>query len=122
MVFASCMLEALGYNVRPKYNEKRTDIIQEITLNTPDNLVNFCKGIQMGSPVDSFVTPIPAPMDGYPHDEVMAGGSFISGSTIELSCDGPMVAPFSGFMQGGLTYEYGKLGILIGLNEVLKNK
>lgn len=122
MVFASCMLEELGYNVRPKYNEKRTDIIQEITLNTPDNLVNFCKGIQMGSPVDSFVTPIPAPMDGYPHDEVMAGGSFISGSTIELSCDGPMVAPYSGFMQGGLTYEYGKLGILIGLNEVLKNK
>lgn len=122
MVFASCILEELGYNVRPKYNEKRTDIIQEITLNTPDNLVNFCKGIQMGSPVDSFVTPIPAPMDGYPHDEVMAGGSFISGSTIELSCDGPMVAPYSGFMQGGLTYEYGKLGILIGLNEVLKNK
>ena len=122
MVFASCILEELGYSVRPKYNEKRTDIIQEITLNTPDNLVNFCKGIQMGSPVDSFVTPIPAPMDGYPHDEVMAGGSFISGSTIELSCDGPMVAPYSGFMQGGLTYEYGKLGILIGLNEVLNNK
>ena len=122
MVFASCMLEKLGFDVSPKYNEKRTDIIQTITLNTPDNLVNFCKGIQMGSPVDSFVTPIPAPMDGYPHDEVMAGGSFISGSTIELSCDGPMVAPYSGFMQGGLTYEYGKLGILIGLNEVLKNK
>ena len=122
MVFASCMLEKLGFDVSPKYNEKRTDIIQTITLNTPDNLVNFCKGIQMGSPVDSFVTPIPAPMDGYPHDEVMAGGSFISGSTIELSCDGPMVKPFSAYMQGGLTYEYGKLGILIGLNEVLKNK
>ncbi len=122
MVFASAMLEELGFDVDPKYKEKRTDIIQTITLNSGENLVNFCKGIQMGSPVDSYVTPIPAPMDGYPHDEVMAGGSFISGSTIELSCDGPMVEPFSGYMQGGLTYEYGKLGILIGLNEVIKNK
>lgn len=120
MIFASAMLEELGYNVEPKYNEHRTDIIQTITLNDPDKLVNFCKGIQFGSPVDSFVTPIPAPMDGYPNDEVMAGGSFISGSTIELSCDGPMVAPFAGYMQGGLTYEYGKLGILIALNEVMK--
>lgn len=122
MIFASAMLEELGYNVEPKYNEHRTDIIQTITLNDPDKLVNFCKGIQFGSPVDSFVTPIPAPMDGYPNDEVMAGGSFISGSTIELSCDGPMVEPFAGYMQGGLTYEYGKLGILIALNEVMKEK
>lgn len=122
MIFASAMLEELGFNVEPKYNEKRTDIIQTITLDTPENLVNFCKGIQMGSPVDSYVTPIPAPMDGYPHDAIMAGGSFISGSTIELSCDGPMIPPYSGFMQGGLTYDYGKLGILIGLNEILKNK
>lgn len=122
MIFASCMLEELGFDVTPKYNDYRTDIIQTITLNTPENLINFCKGIQMGSPVDSYVTPIPAPMDGYPHDAIMAGGSFISGSTIELSCDGPMIPPFSGFMQGGLTYEYGKLGILIGLNEILKNK
>lgn len=122
MIFASAMLEELGYDVDPKYDEFRTDIIQTIMLNDPDKLVNFCKGIQFGSPVDSFVTPIPAPMDGYPHDEVMAGGSFISGSTIELSCDGPMVAPFSAFMQGGLTYEYGKLGILIALNEVLNKQ
>lgn len=122
MVFASCILEDLGFEVSPKYNEHRTDIIQTITLNTPENLVNFCRGIQMGSPVDSYVTPIPAPMDGYPHDEVMAGGSFISGSTIELSCDGPMVEPYSAFMQGGLTYEYGKLGVLVGLNQVLKEK
>ena len=122
MVFASCILEELGFEVSPKYNEHRTDIIQTITLNDPDKLVNFCKGIQMGSPVDSYVTPVPAPMDGYPHDEVMAGGSFISGSTIELSCDGPMVSPYTAFMQGGLTYEYGKLGVLVGLNEVLKQK
>jgi len=122
MIFASAILEELGYDVEPKYDEYRTDIIQTITLNNPDDLVSFCQGIQFGSPVDSFVTPIPAPMDGYPHDEVMAGGSFISGSTIELSCDGPMVAPFTGYMQGGLTYEYGKLGILIALDKIIKNK
>ncbi len=120
MVYASAMLESLGYEVSPKYNDKRTDIIQTITLNTGDNLVNFCKGIQAGSPIDSFVTPIPAPMDGYPHDEVMAGGSFISGSTIELSCDGPMTPPYFAFMQGGLTYEYGKLGIMIALSKIDK--
>lgn len=119
-VFASCMLEKLGYDVCPKYNEERTDIIQTITLNSGDNLVKFCQGIQFGSPVDSFVTPIAAPMDGYPHDEVMAGGSFISGSTIELSCDGPMISPYTAFMQGGLTYEYGKLGILLALNKIKK--
>lgn len=119
MIFASAILEELGYSVDPKYNEHRTDIIQTITLNTEDNLVKFCGGIQFGSPVDSFVTPIPAPMDGYPHEEVMAGGSFISGSTIELSCDGPTIPPYTGYMQGGLTYEYGKLGILIALNSIL---
>lgn len=122
MIFASALLEELGYLVEPKYNEHRTDIIQTITLNSEENLVNFCGGIQFGSPVDSFVTPIAAPMDGYPHEEVMAGGSFISGSTIELSCDGPTIPPYNGYMQGGLTYEYGKLGILIAMNRILKNK
>jgi cystathionine beta-lyase family protein involved in aluminum resistance len=120
MIYASAMLEELGYDIEPTFNEHRTDIIQTITLHDPEKLVAFCQGIQKGSPVDSYVTPIPAPMDGYPHDEIMAGGSFISGSTIELSCDGPMTEPYSAYMQGGLTYEYGKLGILIGLNEILK--
>lgn len=122
MAFASWILEKLGYSVSPKYNEKRTDIIQTIDLNDPDKLVKFCGGIQFGAPVDSYVTPVPAPMPGYPNDEVMAGGSFISGSTIELSCDGPMVAPYTAYMQGGLTYEYGKLGILLALNNILKEK
>lgn len=121
-VFASAMLEELGFEVSPTFDEKRTDIIQTIKMNTPENLVEFCKGIQFGSPIDSFVTPVPAPMDGYPHDEVMAGGSFISGSTIELSCDGPMTDPYFAFMQGGLTFEYGKLGIMIALENILKNK
>ena len=122
MTFASLLLEKLGFQVEPSAFEKRTDIIQTITLNTEANLVNFCKGIQFGSPVESYLTPIPAPMPGYPDDEVMAGGSFISGSTIELSCDGPVVPPYVAYMQGGLTYEYGKLGIMIGINEILKNK
>ena len=119
MAFASAMLEKLGFDVDPKSNEFRTDIIQTITLNSEENLVNFCKGIQFGSPVESFVTPLPAPMPGYPDDEVMAGGSFISGSTIELSADGPVKPPYTAFMQGGLTYEYGKLGILLALNKIL---
>lgn len=121
-VFASAMLAELGYEVSPTFDEERTDIIQTIKLNTAENLVEYCKGIQFGSPIDSFVTPIPAPMDGYPHDEVMAGGSFISGSTIELSCDGPMTPPYFAFMQGGLTYEYGKLGIMIAINNILNKQ
>ena len=84
--------------------------------------MNFCVGIQKGSPIESYVTPVPAPMPGYPDDEVMAGGSFTEGSTIELSCDGPMVAPYTAYMQGGLTYDYGKLGILLAITEILKNK
>lgn len=122
VTFASLLLEKLGFKVKPNAFDKRTDIIQTITLNSKENLVNFCKGIQFGSPVESYVTPIPAPMPGYPDDEVMAGGSFISGATIELSCDGPVVPPYIAYMQGGLTYEYGKLGIMIGVNEILKNK
>lgn len=120
MVFASKMLEELGFDVDPKFDEFRTDIIQTINLGNAENLVKFCQGIQNGSPVESYVTTIPAPMPGYPNDEVMAGGSFISGSTIELSCDAPMVEPFTAFMQGGITYEYGKLGIMLALNKILK--
>lgn len=122
MTFASLILEKLGFSVDPKFNEPRTDIIQTINLFTKENMINFHVGIQKGSPIDSFVTPVAAPMAGYPHDEIMAGGTFTQGSTIELSCDGPMVEPFTAYMQGGLTYEYGKLGILLALNEILKNK
>lgn len=122
MVFASLMLEKLGFQVDPSHDEARTDIIQTITLKSEQNLVNFCKGIQFGSPIESYVTPVPAPMPGYPDDEVMAGGSFIQGSTIELSCDGPIKPPYIAYMQGGLMYEYGKLGIMIGLDKILKNK
>jgi len=119
MVFASRILEKLGFSVDPLYNEKRADIVQAIDLFTPEAMINFHVGIQKGSPIDSFVTPVPAPMPGYPHEEVMAAGTFVQGSTIELSCDGPMVEPYTAYMQGSLTYEYGKLGIMIGLQEML---
>lgn len=122
MAFASCLLEKLGYDVSPRFNEKRTDIIQTINLENKKDLINFCVGLQKGSPIDSFVTPIPDKTPGYPHEEIMAGGSFIEGSTIELSADAPMIYPYTCYMQGGLTYEYGKLGILIAMNEILKNK
>ena len=122
VVFASYMLEKLGYkNVSPAYDEKRTDIIQTLELGSEENLVNFTQGIQTTSPIDSFVRVLPAPMPGYPFDEVMAAGSFTQGSTIELSADAPMVEPYTSYIQGGLTFEYGKLSILLALTN-MKNK
>lgn len=122
-IFASYMLEKLGYkNVSPAYNEKRTDIIQTLELGTPENLVRFTQGIQQTSPIDSFVRVLPAPMPGYPFDEVMAAGSFTQGSTIELSADAPMVEPYTLYMQGGLTFEYGKLSILLALTNLQNEK
>ena len=118
MTFASYMLQKLGFEVSPKYDEDRTDIIQTIKLNTKENLINFCQGIQSASPVESYVTPVPEQTPGYPHEEIMAGGSFTPGSTIELSADGPLVEPFTAYMQGSLTYEYGKLGIMTALSRI----
>ena len=120
-IFTSFMLEKLGYkNISPRYNEYRTDIIQTIELETKENLVKFTQGIQSASPIDSYVKVLPAPMPGYPFDEVMAAGSFTQGSTIELSADAPVVEPYTLYMQGGLTYEYGKLSILLALNNISK--
>ena len=118
-VFTAYMLEKLGYkNVSPKYNEERTDIIQTIELGNKENLVRFTQGIQSASPIDSYVRVLPAPMPGYPFDEVMAAGSFTQGSTIELSADAPVVEPYTLYMQGGLTTEYGKLSILLALTNM----
>ncbi len=120
-VFSAYMLEKLGFdNVSPRYDEKRTDIIQTVELKTKENLVNFTQGIQESSPVDSFVHVMPAPMPGYPFDEVMACGAFTQGSTIELSGDAPVIPPYTLYMQGGLSYEYGKLSILLALSKVNK--
>ena len=121
-IFTSYMLEKLGYkNVSPLYNEQRTDIIQTLDLETKENLVAFTQGIQESSPIDSFVHVLPAPMPGYPFDEVMASGSFTQGSTIELSADAPVIEPYTLYMQGGLTFEYGKLSILLALTK-MKNR
>ena len=120
-IFAAYMLEKLGFDeVSPKYNEKRTDIIQTVGLKNKENLVKFAQGIQESSPVDSFVRVMPAPMPGYPFDEVMAAGAFTQGSTIELSADAPVVEPYTLYMQGGLTQEYGKLGIMLALSKINK--
>ena len=111
-VFASRILEELGYQVEPKFDEERADIVQTIALGTEEKLVKFCQGIQMGSPIDSKVIPYPGDMGGYEDKVIMAAGTFTQGSTIELSCDGPIRPPYIAYMQGGLTYEYGKMGIL----------
>jgi len=119
-VFTSRILEVLGYNVEPKYDEKRADIVQTIHLGTEDALVKFCQGIQMGSPIDSNVIPFPGDMGGYEDKVIMAAGTFTQGSTIELSCDGPIREPYIAYMQGGLTYEYGKLGVLKAIEYMSK--
>jgi len=111
-IFASRILEKLGYKVSPKYDEPRADIVQTIELGKAEKLIKFCQGIQMGSPIDSNVVPEPSGMAGYDDQVIMAAGTFTQGSTIELSCDGPIREPFIAYMQGSLTYEYGKLGIL----------
>ena len=119
-IFASRILEKLGYNVEPKYDEKRADIVQTIHLGTEEKLIKFCQGIQKGSPIDSNVIPYPGDMGGYNDKIIMAGGTFTQGSTIELSCDGPLRKPYIAYMQGGLTYEYGKLGILKAIEYMQK--
>lgn len=122
-VFSAYLLEKLGFlNVSPKYNEFRTDIIQTVELKTKENLVAFTQGLQSSSPIDSFVRVLPAPMPGYPFDEVMASGSFTQGSTIELSADAPVIPPYTLYMQGGLTFEYGKLGIMHALSKIKEAK
>ncbi len=118
-VLASKMLEELGYKVQPRFNEVRTDIVQTIEFGSEEKLIKYCQGIQMGSPVDSSSIPEPWDMPGYTDKVIMAAGSFTQGSSIELSCDGPIRAPFIAFMQGGLTYEYGKIGVLTAINRLL---
>ncbi len=120
MAFAARILELAGFSeISPKYDEKRTDIVQTVNLNTADNLIKFCRGIQMGSPVEAYCIPEPGDMPGYSHPEIMAAGTFITGATNELSCDGPLVEPFTAYMQGGLTYEYGKLGVMRAVDEMM---
>ena len=118
-VFASRMLEKLGYTVSPRYNEKRTDIVQLINFEDKNKLIKFCQGIQMGSPVDSNSIPEPWDMPGYTDQVIMAAGTFVQGSSIELSCDAPIRPPYTAFLQGGLTYEYGKAGVMKAISRLL---
>lgn len=118
--FCSAMMSKIGFETSPAPNEVRSDIIQMVTLRTADNMKKFCKGIQSGAPVDSYVTPEPWQMPGYNCPVIMAAGAFIQGSSIELSADGPMKEPFIAYMQGGITYESGKLGIMMAVNEMLE--
>ena len=119
-VFASNILQKLGYELDPLYNEERADIVQTIKFENENDIIKYCQGIQMGSPVDSNSIPEPWDMPGYTDKVIMAAGSFTQGSSIELSCDGPIRAPYVAFQQGGLTYEYGKLGVLKAIQNLKK--
>lgn len=119
-IFTSLLLEKLGYDVEPKYNEERADIVENIIFRNPDDLIKYCQGIQMGSPIDSAFLPVPGDMPGYDDQIIMASGAFTQGSSIELSCDGPIREPYIAYQQGGLTYEYGRIGVLKAVDNLLK--
>ncbi|MDO5131574.1 MAG: methionine gamma-lyase family protein [Eubacteriales bacterium] len=118
-VFAACLYERLGFSVLPDGRESRHDIIQSITFGNPEGVIAFCQGIQSASPVDSFVEAYPAPMPGYDSDVIMAAGAFVSGSSIELSADGPIKPPYAVYFQGGLTWPHARLGILRTVQNLL---
>jgi len=119
-VFCARLLELMGYETYPKYDDPRSDIVQAIKFGSREPLERFCKGIQSGAPVDSFVTPVPSDMPGYDHPIIMASGAFIQGATIELSADGPLREPYAAYLQGGLTFESGKLGVMIAAQALYK--
>ena len=120
-ILLSEVFERLGFAVNPKPDEIRHDIIENVTLGAPDKVISFCKGIQKAAAVDCFAAPEPAPMPGYDSDIIMAAGCFISGSSIELSADGPLREPYNVFFQGGLSYAHGKLGIMMAAQQLLED-
>ena len=120
-ILTSYTLEKLGYEVEPKYNDIRADIVQNIIFNNSEDLIKYCQGIQEGSPVDSFSIPTPWDMPGYSDKVIMAAGTFTNGSSIELSCDGPIRKPYIAYQQGSFTYEYGKLGLSYAIDRLKKN-
>lgn len=119
VTFCSAMMKKIGFESSPAPDEARNDIIQMVTLKNADNMKKFCRGVQAGAPVDSYVTPEPWQMPGYNVPVIMAAGAFVQGSSIELSADGPMREPYTLYVQGGITYESGKLGIMMAVNEML---
>ena len=119
-VFAARLYESLGFRVLPDGSEPRHDIIQAVELGSAEKLIAFCEGIQAAAPVDSYVRPVPAPMPGYDADVIMAAGAFVQGSSIELSADGPLRAPYSVYFQGGLTWYHAKIGIMMSLQKLFE--
>lgn len=117
-VLASYAMEELGYQVEPRWDEERADIVQNIIFGNKEDLISYCQGIQMASPVDSNAVPEPWDMPGYEDQVIMAAGAFTQGSSIELSCDGPIRPPYIAYMQGGLTYAYGKLGVMRAISKM----
>lgn len=121
-VLTSKVLETIGYEVEPRYNEERADIVQNIIFGNEKDLVEYCGGIQGASPVDSFSKPLPWDMPGYDDKVVMAAGAFTQGSSIELSCDGPVRKPFIAYQQGSLTYSYGKIAVMKAVSMLLESE
>ena len=121
-ILTSYILEKKGYIVEPRYNDNRVDIVQNIIFNDPVKLIKYCQGIQMGSPIDSNAIPEASDMPGYDDKVIMAAGAFTQGSSIELSCDGPLRSPYIAYQQGSLTYEYGKLGLAYAIEQIEKDK
>lgn len=119
-VLTSIVMEKLGYKVEPKYNDERVDIVQNIIFGNPEDLIKYVQGIQIGSPIDSNALPEASDMPGYEDKVIMAAGAFTQGSSIELSCDGPLREPYIAYQQGGLTYEYGKLGLISAIERLGK--
>lgn len=121
-ILTSYVLENMGYNVEPKWSDMRADIVQNIIFGNPDDLIKYCQGIQLASPIDSYALPEPWNMPGYDDKVIMAAGAFTQGSSIELSCDGPIREPFIAYQQGSLTYNYGKIGVMNAVERLLNTK
>ena len=119
-VFCGAMMEKLGFEVNPVSTGKRSDIIQSVKFSDAEKLIKFCKAIQAASPVDSYVTPEPWDMPGYQHQVIMAAGTFVSGASIEISADAPIKPPYVGYLQGGLTYESGKLAVMLAASSLIE--
>ena len=120
-ILAAAVYEKLGFCTAPKAADPRYDIIEAVTLGSPEKVISFCRGVQRAAAVDAFVAPEPSPMPGYDSDIIMANGSFISGSSIELSADGPLREPYTVFFQGGLTYQHSKLGVCMSAEQLLED-
>ena len=121
-IFEAALLEEMGLDVSPKWDAPRTDLIQTVNFGNADDMVKFAKAIQHNSPIDSFVTPIPERMAGYEDEVIMAGGSFVQGATVEFSADGPLRAPYTLYLQGGLTYAHIKLAIIGAASDTFYQK